>query len=279
MIEAGTGSGSFSHVLARTVGRVRTGSGEGQGQRVWKGEGNSNRDARDAGGRSRGKKSKAERNAEKQAKAEAAAAAGTTPTDAVASTSTENILDATPAASTSAENGICASDLGSAGEAMPVEPELDANLVPEGEGRVWSFEFHSERVERARCVSVSVWPSTCLLMALRTTCIPNVFLNSIYSPTGPNSQRMGSVASYGWHIGMCVGTALDSKMWPMLVRTFLLRAKRDAPRQLASLEFADLTIAAAPCSSTHWRSPFGYFSQCSLTYLHHGKLFRMPHKP
>lgn len=56
VIEAGTGSGSFTHFLARTVGREH----QWRGGRGWKGDGQEeeDRDARDGSGAGRGKKRK-----------------------------------------------------------------------------------------------------------------------------------------------------------------------------------------------------------------------------
>lgn len=105
VIEAGTGSGSFSHVIARTIGRAdNSGNDEVQVPRNWRGLPNH---LQQNASRGRGQPRDLE------------------------------------------DDDGGDSDPSEPGPAEPRQTEVD-NSVPESHGRLWSFEFHQQRAEKAR---------------------------------------------------------------------------------------------------------------------------------
>ncbi|GAC99054.1 hypothetical protein PHSY_006651 [Pseudozyma hubeiensis SY62] len=130
VIEAGTGSGSFSHVIARTVGRANVGSksssasnGEAQGRsdgmqvpRNWQGLPNHLQQNLSRG---RGQP----RDTEDVAPDAAESSTSNSPTTEVVSAQADS--------------------------ASTQKPDTDPH-VPKEDGRLWSFEFHEPRADKAR---------------------------------------------------------------------------------------------------------------------------------
>lgn len=132
VIEAGTGSGSFSHVIARTVGRANLGSrsesngnteakcsfSERQVPRNWQGLPNHLQQSLSRGrGQLRDK-------------------------DEVGSETAETLTASSPR-----EESAAAAE--SSASATTQRPDTDPH-VPEEHGRLWSFEFHEPRADKAR---------------------------------------------------------------------------------------------------------------------------------
>lgn len=110
VIEAGTGSGSFSHVIARTVGRAGSSySGEAQVPRNWRGLPNY---LQQNVSRGRGQ-----------------------PRDLEDDNGGDSDVAEISAQST--------------GEPQSTQVKVD-DAVPDSHGRLWSFEFHQQRAEKAR---------------------------------------------------------------------------------------------------------------------------------
>lgn len=128
IVEAGTGSGSFTHFLARTVGRLRSeGEVAGPAGRGWKGQ--------DGMGVSlpKGKGVQTRPPKDKSEEAAAGASNGGTPQPA-------NSEDA---------SATLQSRITAAKAAAAPTPDYDGE-ADTYDGKVWTFEFHRERAARAR---------------------------------------------------------------------------------------------------------------------------------
>lgn len=132
VIEAGTGSGSFSHVIARTVGRADSTNPSSSSQAHGQSKVSSGASGMQVPCNWKGLPNHMQQNLSR------------------GRGQPRDLEDANETADTDADSKLVdGADGSSSTLTMQQRPETDAN-VPEEHGRLWSFEFHEPRADKAR---------------------------------------------------------------------------------------------------------------------------------